>query len=181
MAYQLHTVLPNFVLETPLLATGAAKQNTVACHDLIEEGWGVFFSLPEEPTAVCELELRQLLSLSESFKHHGCQLIGLSSPAALQRLSSHALFDDVPARHCGVTFACQVDDQGGDEAVPLSADAMRAVTIVGPSKRVEFIVQYPPFTGRNFSEVLRVLSTLQRSHFEGENIPEDWFCEDEVA
>jgi len=40
---------------------------------------------------------------------------------------------------------------------------VRNVFIISPSKRVELILSYPAFIGRNFNEILRVVDGLQLS------------------
>jgi len=40
---------------------------------------------------------------------------------------------------------------------------VRNVFIISPSKRVELILSYPAFIGRNFNEILRVVDALQLS------------------
>src|SRR3546814_17342207 len=45
-----------------------------------------------------------------------------------------------------------------------NADAkvtVRSVFVIGPDKKVKLIITYPPSTGRNFDEILRVIDSLQ--------------------
>jgi alkyl hydroperoxide reductase subunit AhpC len=47
-----------------------------------------------------------------------------------------------------------VDDQPG---MPVT---VRSVFIIGPDRKAKLIFTYPPSTGRNFAEILRVLDSL---------------------
>ena len=40
---------------------------------------------------------------------------------------------------------------------------VRSVFIISPAKRVELILSYPAYVGRNFEEILRVIDALQLS------------------
>ena len=38
---------------------------------------------------------------------------------------------------------------------------MRSVFVIGPDKKIKLMLTYPPSTGRNFDEILRVIDSLQ--------------------
>ena len=42
-----------------------------------------------------------------------------------------------------------------------NTSTVRTLFIIGPDKKVKLSLTYPPSTGRNFNEVLRVLDSLQ--------------------
>ena len=47
---------------------------------------------------------------------------------------------------------------------PLDADptlTVRSVFVIDPNKKVRLMMTYPPSTGRNFDEILRVVDSLQ--------------------
>jgi peroxiredoxin len=48
-----------------------------------------------------------------------------------------------------------------DENVPGLPATVRSVFIVGPDKKIKLTITYPPSTGRNFDEILRVIDSLQ--------------------
>ncbi|MCL4105803.1 UNVERIFIED_CONTAM: hypothetical protein GTU68_028680 [Idotea baltica] len=51
---------------------------------------------------------------------------------------------------------------------------VRSVFIVGPDKKVKLTLTYPPSTGRNFQEILRVLDSLQLTANHSVATPADW-------
>ena len=51
---------------------------------------------------------------------------------------------------------------------------VRSVFIISPAKRVELILSYPAYVGRNFDEILRVLDALQLSAKYRVATPANW-------
>lgn len=51
---------------------------------------------------------------------------------------------------------------------------VRSVFIVGPDKKIKLTLTYPPSTGRNFTEIIRALDSLQLTHNEKLATPVNW-------
>lgn len=51
---------------------------------------------------------------------------------------------------------------------------VRSLFIIGPDKKVKLTITYPASTGRNFSEVLRVIDSLQLTAKHQLATPADW-------
>jgi alkyl hydroperoxide reductase subunit AhpC len=51
---------------------------------------------------------------------------------------------------------------------------VRNVFIIGPDKKIKFIVAYPMSTGRNFNEIVRVVDSLQLTATKSVATPADW-------
>jgi alkyl hydroperoxide reductase subunit AhpC len=58
---------------------------------------------------------------------------------------------------------------------------VRSVFIISPSKRVELILSYPAYIGRNFDEILRVLDALQLSAKYRVATPANWHPGDDTV
>jgi len=58
---------------------------------------------------------------------------------------------------------------------------VRSVFIIGPDKKVKLTLTYPPSTGRNFNEILRVLDSLQLTAYHSVATPANWKEGEEVV
>jgi alkyl hydroperoxide reductase subunit AhpC len=57
---------------------------------------------------------------------------------------------------------------------------VRSVFIIDPNKKVRLILTYPPSTGRNFDEILRVIDSLQLTDAHKVATPVNWKDGDKV-
>src|SRR5690606_33523429 len=57
---------------------------------------------------------------------------------------------------------------------------VRAVFIIDPAKKVRLTLTYPPSTGRNFPEILRVIDSLQLTDTHKVATPVNWQDGDDV-
>ena len=60
------------------------------------------------------------------------------------------------------------------------AFTIRSVFIIDPTKKVRLTMMYPASTGRNTSEVLRVIDSLQLGDERGVTTPIDWTAGEDV-
>lgn len=68
------------------------------------------------------------------------------------------------------------DDMGKPEI----AFTIRSVFIIDPAKKIRLSMSYPASTGRNSTEVLRVIDSLQLGDKKGITTPIDWQAGDDV-
>ena len=61
-----------------------------------------------------------------------------------------------------------------------TAFTIRAVFVIDPAKRIRLTMLYPASVGRNSSEVLRVIDSLQTGDKKGVTTPIDWQVGDDV-
>jgi len=54
------------------------------------------------------------------------------------------------------------------------AFTIRSVFVIDPSKKIRLTMMYPASTGRNTSEVLRVIDSLQTGDKKGVAMPINW-------
>lgn len=60
------------------------------------------------------------------------------------------------------------------------AFTIRSVFVIDPAKKIRLTMMYPASTGRNTSEVLRVIDSLQTGDSKGVTTPIDWIPGDDV-
>ncbi len=158
MALRLGDTAPDFEQDS--------TEGKIRFHDWIGNHWAVLFSHPKDFTPVCTTELGEVARLKSEFEKRGAKVIGLS----VDPLKDHqAWAGDIQ------------ETQGYKLNFPLLADAdrkvsklydmihpeadntftVRSVFIVDPQKKIRLIITYPASTGRNFTEILRVIDSLQ--------------------
>ncbi len=70
-----------------------------------------------------------------------------------------------------------------DMVHPNADDTMtvRSVFVIGPDKKVKLTLTYPASTGRNFDEILRVIDSLQLTHYCQVATPVNWRLGEDVV
>ncbi len=172
MTLQLGDTAPDFTQESSI--------GPLAFHAWLGASWGVLFSHPKDFTPVCTTELAEAARLKPEFERRNVKIIGLS----VDTVASHqAWFDDIAqTQGQALNFPVLAD---GDRTVatlygmihPKSDPALtvRAVFVIAPDKRVRLMLTYPPSTGRNFAELLRVIDSLQLGDDEArQRFPDGW-------
>mmetsp|Transcript_12691 Transcript_12691/g.29804 ORF Transcript_12691/g.29804 Transcript_12691/m.29804 type:complete len:311 (+) Transcript_12691:93-1025(+) len=186
--FELTTTQGNFTLHCWLQGDGSTPWNLLVTH-------------PRDFTPVCTTELGKCERLHANLQKHRAKIIGLScdtvedhiewSKDVLSRVGreeraesrghkkpslaemGEALSFPIIAdpqrkivRALGMLDADEVDAAGD----PLPARCL--VVLFGT--KVKLTLTYPATTGRNFDEVLRVLTSLQLTHNQGLATPADW-------
>lgn len=177
MSIQLGQIAPDF--------TQASTQGEINFHSWLGDSWGILFSHPKDYTPVCTTELAAVARLKPEFEKRNVKPIGLS----VDPLGSHEGWS-----------ADIHETQGIAPNFPLLADAdrkvatlygmihpqadpsitVRSVYIIDPNKKVRLTLTYPPSTGRNFAEILRVIDSLQLTDKHKVATPVDWKPGDDV-
>jgi alkyl hydroperoxide reductase subunit AhpC len=171
MAIQLGQIAPDFEQDS--------SQGRIKFHDWLGNSWGVLFSHPKDFTPVCTTELGEAARLKPEFDKRNVKIIGLSV--------------DTSDRHEG--WAKDIaETQGATLNFPLIADhdksvstkydmihpeadpavTVRTVYVIDANKKVRLTLTYPPATGRNFDEVLRVIDSLQLTDSHKVATPVNW-------
>jgi len=171
MTIQLGDIAPDF--------TQQSSTGPISFHQWLGTSWGVLFSHPRDFTPVCTTELAEAARLKPEFDRRNVKIVGLS----VDTLASHQGWSADIAQTQGqaVNFPLLAD---ADRTVstlygmihPNSDPALtvRAVFVIGPDKRVRLILTYPPSTGRNFAEILRVIDSLQLTDAHKVATPVNW-------
>ena len=153
--------------------------------------WVILFSHPADFTPVCTTEFITFQSMMEKFKELNTDIIGLSIgtlPGHLAWIESIRNLEFRGMRDTIITFPL-IDDMKIDVARkygmihPHASDtrAVRAVFIIDATGIIRAILYYPLTTGRNFDEILRILTALQVTDAFGVSTPADWMPGDDVV
>ena len=159
--------VPDFHAETSM--------GPIDFHEFIGDSWCVLFSHPADFTPVCTTEFGATAKLASDWRARNTKVIGLSVDSA----EDHArwIADINETQHTTVDFPIIADR---DRRVAMlfgmldpttfrhgsgigETMTVRSVFIISPVKRVELMITYPAYVGRNFDEILRVLDALQLS------------------
>ena len=177
MTIQLGQIAPDF--------QQASTEGSLSFHEWLGSSWGVLFSHPADYTPVCTTELGEVARLKPEWDKRNVKPIGLSV--------------DPPDSHAG--WAADIEEtQGHALNFPLLSDAdrkvsdlygmvhpeadpkvtVRSVFVIDPAKKVRLMITYPPSTGRNFDEILRVIDSLQLADGYKVATPVNWKDGDDV-
>ncbi len=171
MSIKLGDTAPDFTAESSL--------GTLNFYDYLGDSWGILFSHPADYTPVCTTELGKTSQLKPEFDKRNTKVIALS----VDGVDNHKgwISDINETQHTEVEFPIIADQ---DKTVSELYDfihpnasatlTVRSLLIIDPDKKVRLIITYPASTGRNFTEILRVLDSLQLVDGYGIATPADW-------
>jgi len=171
MAIRLGDVAPNFTAQTSM--------GEINLHEYLGEGWGLLFSHPADFTPVCTTELGRTAALKGEFQKRNVKPIAVSVDPIEDH---HEWIKDInETQNVEVNFPLIADnDRKVAEMYDMihpNADekaTVRTVFVIGPDKKVKLTLTYPPATGRNFMEILRVIDSLQLTAYHSVATPADW-------
>ncbi len=171
MALQLGDTAPDF--------TQQSTMGTIRFHEYLGNSWGILFSHPKAFTPVCTTELGAVAKLKGEFDRRNVKVLGLAvDPAADDLVWAK---DICETQGCEVNFPIISDTDRSVSTLygmihPNASDTMtvRAVFIIDPAKKIKLTITYPPSTGRNFDEVLRVVDSLQLTAQHKVATPVNW-------
>jgi alkyl hydroperoxide reductase subunit AhpC len=180
MSLRLGDMAPDFVAQT--------TEGTIRLHEWIGDSWAVLFSHPKDFTPVCTTELASAARLAPEFQHRNVKLIGHS----VDPVEDHRLWlddiEDTQGIRPGYPIIADTDlnvsklygmleaDAAGDAASRCAMDnrTVRSVFVIDPDKRVRLITMYPMQTGRNFTELLRAVDSIQLTTRHPVATPANW-------
>jgi alkyl hydroperoxide reductase subunit AhpC len=180
MTLKINDVAPNF--------TQQSTEGLLNFYDWAGESWVLFFSHPKDFTPVCTTELGAVAKLKPEFDKRGVKVLGLSVDPA----ESHAKWsqDIVDTQGIGPNFPMiadvdlsvsklygmlPADAEGTSEGrTPANNATVRNVFIIGPDHQIKLILVYPMSVGRNFTEILRVIDSIQLNAKHKVATPADW-------
>ena len=188
MSLRLFDIAPDFTAQTQL--------GSIQFHQWIADSWCILFSHPADFTPVCTTELGMVASMKREFERRNVKVLALS----VDSIESHRLWiqDINSSQNVSVEFPIIADSDFVvstlyDFVHPLASNrfTVRSVVVIDPEKKIRLIITYPASTGRNFSELLRVVDSLQLTSEYEVATPANWtpgedviippsFSEDEI-
>jgi alkyl hydroperoxide reductase subunit AhpC len=171
MALQLGDTVPNFTQKT--------TAGEIDFYDWAGDSWVVLFSHPADYTPVCTTELGEVAKLKPEFDKRNAKVIALS----VDNVESHQgwINDINETQSTDVNYPIIADeDKKVSELYDMihpKADpkvTVRTVFVVDPQRKLRLTITYPPSTGRNFEEILRVLDSLQLTDKFSVATPVNW-------
>ena len=171
MTLQLGQIAPDFEQDT--------TDGRIRFHDWAGDSWVVLFSHPKDYTPVCTTELGEVARLKPEFDRRGAKVIGLSVDTADRHAGWERDIEETQGQRVNFPMIADHDRTVSDlygmvhpEADP--ALTVRTVFVIDPAKKVRLMLTYPPSTGRNFAEILRVIDSLQLTDTHKVATPVNW-------
>jgi len=171
---------PDFEAETTI--------GRIRFHDWIGDSWAVLFSHPKDFTPVCTTELGTMAGLEPEFAKRNTKIIAVSVDSVASHTKWSKDIEEVTGQAPNYPMIGDSDlavsklygmlpaAAGTTSEGRTAADnaTVRTVFIIGPDKLIKLVLAYPMSTGRNFSEILRVLDSLQLTAKHKVATPADW-------
>lgn len=169
---------PNFDAET--------TEGKINFYDYLGDSWGILFSHPSDYTPVCTTELGTVANYKPEFDKRNTKVIALS----IDDMESHKgwVKDIEETQKVKLNYPIIADEDKNvsnlyDMIHPNEDNkaTVRSVFIISPDKKVKLTLTYPPSTGRNFEEILRVIDSLQLTAYHKVATPANWKHGEEVV
>lgn len=158
MALQLGQTAPDFEQDS--------SEGRLKFHDYLGSSWGILFSHPKDYTPVCTTELAEAARLMPEWRKRNVKPVGLSVDTGENHKGWAADIAETQGQTLNFPVIADHDHKVSDlyDMIHPEADptvTVRSVFIIDPQKKIRLIMTYPPATGRNFAEILRVIDALQ--------------------
>jgi alkyl hydroperoxide reductase subunit AhpC len=171
MSIRLGDIAPDFTAES--------SEGQIKFHQWLGDSWAVLFSHPADFTPVCTTELGSVAKFKPEFDKRNVKVIALS----VDSVESHLkwITDINETQHTVVNYPIIADLTLEVSKLygfihPNASDkfTVRSVVIIGPDKKVKLLITYPASTGRNFTEIIRVIDSLQLTANYSVATPANW-------
>jgi len=171
MSVQLGSTAPDFSADT--------TEGPIKFHEWIGNQWAVLFSHPKDFTPVCTTELGYVAKIKPEFDKRNVKVIALS----VDPVDSHKKWigdiEETQKTKMNFPIIGDTDSKVSNLYGMIHPEAaatitVRSVYIIDPNKKVRATIQYPPSTGRDFNEILRVIDSLQLTDNYKVATPANW-------
>ena len=171
MTIQLGQIAPDFTQES--------TQGRIHFHEWLGNSWAVLFSHPKDYTPVCTTELGEVARLKPEWDKRRVRPIGLSIDPVASHLDWEKDIAETQGQQVNFPMLADADRKVSDLYGMVHPDAdpavtVRSVFVIDPNKKVRLMITYPPSTGRNFDEILRVIDSLQLTDAHKVATPVNW-------
>lgn len=171
MSLRLGDTVPNF--------TQASTEGEINFYDWAGDSWVVLFSHPADYTPVCTTELGTVAKLKPEFDKRNAKVIALSVDDVESHMGWTKDIEDTQSTSLNYPILADADKKVSDlyDMIHPNANAkvtVRTVFVIDPQRKLRLTLTYPPSTGRNFDEILRVIDSLQLTDNYSVATPADW-------
>ena len=171
MTLQLGQIAPDFAQDS--------TEGRIRFHDWLGNSWGVLFSHPKDYTPVCTTELAEVARLKPEWDKRHVKPIGLSVDSADSHKAWEKDIEETQGQALNFPVLADADRKVSDRygMVHPAADpsvTVRSVFVIDPNRKIRLMITYPPSTGRNFDEILRVIDSLQLTDAHKVATPVNW-------
>jgi alkyl hydroperoxide reductase subunit AhpC len=186
MSLRINDQAPNF--------TALTTQGEINFHDWIGDSWAVLFSHPKNFTPVCTTELGYMASIQSEFSERNTKIVAISIDPVEDHLAWVKDVEDVGKSAVDYPIIADTDlnvaklysmfpadeNESAEGRSAMTNATVRSVFIIGPDKNIKLMMTYPMTTGRNFTEILRVLDSMQLTVKHKVATPVNWQHGDDV-
>ena len=177
MALQLGDTVPNF--------TQSSSTGDINFYDWAGDSWVVLFSHPADYTPVCTTELGEVAKLKPEFDKRNVKVIALSVDDTESHKGWIGDINETQGTAVDYPILADPDKKVSDLYGMIHPNAnakvtVRSVFVIDPDKKLRLTITYPPSTGRNFEEILRVIDSLQLTDNYSVATPVNWKDGDDV-
>ena len=171
MALQLGDIAPNF--------TQDSTEGPIDLYAYAGSSWLALFSHPKDFTPVCTTELGELARLKPAFERRNVKIVGLSVDPVEDHRGWIGDIEETQGASLNFPLIADNDRKVSDlygMIHPHADDTLtvRAVFVIDPQRRIRLTITYPASTGRNFSEVLRAIDSIQLTEQHKVATPVNW-------
>lgn len=150
--------------------TAKTTKGDISFHEWSGNSWTILFSHPRAETPICTTELSVVAKLKDTWEALGVKVIGLSVDDVEENVNWGADIEKYGGAEVFYPIICDKDyavslkygmvNQDHILSTGLPA-TVRSVYFIDPSKKVQTILTYPASVGRNFDEIVRIVTALQ--------------------
>jgi thioredoxin-dependent peroxiredoxin len=171
MQLRLGDTVPNF--------TQASTHGDIDLFQWAGDSWVILFSHPADFTPVCTTELGEVAKLKPEFDKRNVKAIALSVDDVASHNSWVGDIEETQGAKLNYPILADPDKKVSDlyDMIHPNANAkltVRSVFIIDNNRKLRTVFTYPPSTGRNFAEILRVIDSLQLTDNYSVATPANW-------